>query len=257
MTRIDVNYTGGYENLFALKKGNRALFSTMKISNEEFLLKVFKRCSEEKIKVVDRLLDLSYNGIHVFPVGKVYVHGRDEGYLCHYYMAAVDFSDALSLFFPYNLKYQATFDTSSQLRFLHQNGFIANDIRLNNNILSCSSHHGMMVDFEDMILEDDYVKKGASYRFYDEKREVLPSSKWDDAKKQFICNTSLLTGINFESIVISKSQAEFLSYFHFDKEVYDFSSSLFENEEIHYFDEIAPKFQDEEKVNYYVKQLKI
>lgn len=252
---MDVNYTDGYEKLFKIQDGDRSMFSRMTIDDEEYLLKVFTNCTEEKRKVVERFRDLSCEGVHAFPMGKVYVYGRDEGYVCKYYSDALNFADCWCSILPYDLKYQATFDNSKQLRFLHQNGFIANDIRLTNNIISFKEQHGMMIDFEDMILEDEYRDKSSYYRFFDKDWNALPSSKWGDVKKQFICNVSLLLETNIEEFAICSNQEKFLSLFRFDSEIHSFASSLFEDGEILYFDTIAPSFSDSEKVKYYAKSL--
>lgn len=253
---LDVQYADGYDKLISMKNGKHASFSRMKVEGEDYLLKVYHNCTDGKIRVIDRFRDLSYDGVHAFPVGNVYVYGRNEGYVSKEYTDALDFSDeGCSDVFPYSLKYQATLDVSSQLRFLHENGFIVNDIRLTNNLISFHYQHGMMIDFENMILEGDHQNPASYYKLYEYNyREALPPSKWEDVKKQFLCNTSLLLNQNFEYFVICHGFADLADNFTFDKDIYDFAKTLFYTDEILYFDEIAPKFQDEEKIKYYIKK---
>lgn len=257
MKWTNVTYTGGYENLVQKQNGKSSKFSQIEIDGCQYLLKVFNKCTDGKRMVIDRFRSLSYDKVNAFPVGKVYVYDRDEGYLSKYYEGAVDFSSDLCSMIPYDIRYQATLDVSSQLRFLHQNGFIANDIRLANNIISFRERCGAMIDFEDMILEDDYQYKPSYYHFYldTEKRVWSWPTKLDDAKKQFLCNVSLLLNEDFESAVIFRGVDEFLGKFSFDKEVSEFANDLFLGQGTLYFDEIAPKFQDEERVKSYIKNL--
>lgn len=117
----------------------------------------------------------------------------------------------------------------------------------------------MLLDFEDMILEDDYQYKPSYYHFYldSEQRVWVGPTKLDDVKKQFLCNISLLFNKDFESAVICWGVSNFLESFSFDKEVFEFVNDLFLGQEILYFDEIAPSFNDVDKVKHYAKQIKI
>ena len=253
----DINYVEGYDKLYSMKNGKHSSFYQMNIEGEEYLLKIFQVCTDEKLKVIDRFRDLDYSGVNAFPTGNVYVYGRAEGYLCKYYPNAIEFPLASSSIVSYDTRYQATLDTTSQLRFLHQNGFIVNDIRLVNNVLSSPFGHGMLLDFEDMILEDDYQYKPSYYHFYLDSEERVWGwpTKLDDVKKQFLCNASLLLGKDFESAVICRGVNQFLEKFSFDKEISEFVNDLFLGQETLYFDEIAPKFQDEERVKSYIKNI--
>ncbi len=253
----DVIYMDGYENLVRRESGKHSKFAQREIGGVQYLLKIFDKCTDDKRTVIDRFRNLSYEGVNAFPTGKVYVYDRDEGYVSKYYDGAVDFSDDLCSIIPYDVRYQATLDICSQLRFLHMNEFIANDIRLANNLVSFRDRCGLMIDFEDMILEDDYKVKSTYYRFYKKGyNEKLPPSKWDDVKKQFICSVSLLLAQDFETLILCRDEYDFLNKFSFDSELYEFTNQLFRDDKVIYFDEIAPKFRDEEKVRSYIKSMK-
>lgn len=250
----DVIYMDGYENLVRRESGKNSKFAQREIGGVQYLLKIFDKCTDDKRTVIDRFRNLSYEGVNAFPTGKVYVYNRDEGYVSKYYEGAVDFSDDLCSIIPYDVRYQATLDICSQLRFLHMNGFIANDIRLANNLVSFRERCGLMIDFEDMILEDDYHYKPSYYHFHN--FSSIWTTKSEDVRKQFICNVSLLLNENLEKFCIVNNQNKFLERFSFDKDIYDFAETLFNSEEVLYFDEIAPKFRDEEKVRSYIKSMK-
>lgn len=252
---MNVVYTDGYSNLTIKKNGTNSRFSQRELDGRQYLLKIFIDPTDSKRAVVDQFRRLSYDKENAFPIGKVYVYDRDEGYVSKYYEGAVDFSCNLCSMIPYDIRYSATLDISSQLQFLHENGFIVNDIRLTNNLISFKEHCGLMVDFEDMLLEssyeDNYKDSVAYYYFYKKGHdEKLPPSKWDDAKKQFLCCASLLLENDFEMLAICNSDQVLLEKFKFDKEIYEFTRQLFHSDNVLYFNEIAPKFQDEEKINF-------
>lgn len=257
MKWIDIDFNRDHDVLFTSPDGNRSSYFRKEINGEYYWGKVFNDPTDDKRKVIDRFQGLSYEGVHAFPVGRVYYHNKVIGYLSNQCFGSVSFCDDLAFLYPYNIRYQASLDVSSQLRFLHQNGFIVNDVRCSNNLLLFHDKHGVMIDFEDMILEDDYQDKPTYYRFYLDDQHLVSegASKHLDTRKQFICNTSLLLGNNLEEKFIVHGKTEFLKSISFDREVLEFANELFCGKSTLYFDEIAPRFQDEEKVKSYVKNI--
>lgn len=256
MRWLNIDYTSKINDFSKFTDGNHASFSIAEIEGEKYLFKKYdEKCDSNRKMVIDKFENITYDKVNAFPVGNFFIDGENRGYLSKYYEGAVNFSDPLSFIIPYDVRYQATLDVSSQLRFLHENGVIANDIRLANNLISFRERCGVMIDFEDMILESNYVYRPSYYHFYlDDDHLVFASpTKLDDVKKQFVCNTSLLLGKNLESVIMRRAEL-FLDMLSFDQDIYDFTRTLFYSEEMLYFDEIAPKFQDEEKVKSYIKE---
>ncbi len=258
MAWLNIDYTDKTRDFSRFLDGSHASFSVEEIDGKKYLAKKYNCIWDyDHIKNIRKFRNLTYDKVNAFPVGSIFIRGKEVGYLSNYYDGAVNFSDDFCSLIPYDTRYQATLDISSQLRFLHENGFIVNDIRLANNLVSFRGHCGVMVDFEDMILENHYKFKQAYYYFYklDSQQNILSPSKWEDVKKQFVCNTSILLDENLEKFVIYNGVKEFLEKFQFDSDIYEFAKTLFNSEEILYFDEIAPRFQDEERVKYYAKSL--
>lgn len=256
---MDVNYTNENQNFVRFSDGTNASFSIIEMNGEKYLAKKYDNPWDHRyVKVIQRFQKLSYDKVNAFPVGEIFIDKKSRGYLSKYYEDAVNFSDELCSVIPYDIRYQATLDISSQLRFLHENGFIVNDVRLANNLISFREQCGVMIDFEDMILEDDYRTTTSTYYYFYESGtgHDLPPSKWEDAKKQFICNTSLLLGIDLEKAFISDNNIyNLVVKFSFDKDIYDFSRTLFNSDEVLYFDEIASRFRDEERVKHWIKRM--
>lgn len=209
---MNVNYTNENQNFVRFSNGMNASFSIIEVNGESYLAKKYDNPWDYRyVKVIQRFQKLSYDKVNAFPVGENFIDKKSRGYLSKYYEDAVNFSDELCSVIPYDIRYQVTLDVTSQLRFLHENGFIVNDVRLVNNLISFKEHCGLMVDFEDMLLvssyEDSYKDSVAYYHFYkggyDEK---LPPSKWDDTKKQFLCCASLLLENDFEMLAICNSE---------------------------------------------------
>lgn len=61
---------------------------------------------------------------------------------------------------------------------------------------------------------------------------------------------------DFETLILCRDEYDFLNKFSFDSELYEFTNQLFRDDKVIYFDEIAPKFRDEEKVQSYIKIMK-
>lgn len=160
---------------------------------------------QEKIKVMNEIFKLEYNGFNVFPKDFVYTKEKACGYLNKYLENAVNFLECLNISLPYLLRFNAAIDTSKQLKFLHQNGIIANDIKLANHIISIPNSHGSLLDFENMILINDYKVKCSTYRFY-KNFDILKPSFYEDVKKQFICDLSLLFQYDFENLMIDTDE---------------------------------------------------
>ena len=84
---------------------------------------------------------------------------------------------------------------------------------------------------------------------------MLPPSKLEDCKKQFICNLSLLLNQDFETQVICCDEWFLFKKFAFEKELIEFMNALFKGTEPLYFDEIITLFS-EDKIEEYQKMLK-
>lgn len=257
MKWIDIAYIKDQDCLFFHPNGYHSSYFKREIDGEVYWGKLFVEPSDNKRKIIDKFQNLSYEGVHAFPIGRVYNNCEVEGYLSNYYFGSVTFSNVLSVPIPYDIRYQACLDVSSQLQFLHQNGFIVNDIRCANNLISIHEEHAVMIDFEDMILENDYQYKPSYYRFFLDEFHLVSEcpSKHIDTRKQFICNVSLLLGENLEEKFIVGGKSEFLKRISFDREILEFADELFCGKSVLYFDEIAPKFQDGERIKNYVKNM--
>lgn len=247
-------------NPFLFEQGKNSYFAKVNIDGRKHLLKFFnvtdEEILEEKVNTIKHFKKMKYDDFNAFPIDTISVNGCEKGYLSQYIENSVTFYEKEGYSLPYDLRYRAVLDNTEQLKFIHRNGFILNDVRLSNHMISVDDQRGFLVDFEDSILESDFKIKPTYYRFYrPSEYEMLPPSKNDDAKKQFICNLSILMQEDFESFVIARSEWSLLNRLAFNYEIYNFADALFRGNDILYFDQIAPAFSDEEKVLSYKREL--
>jgi serine/threonine protein kinase len=159
--------------------GNNSFFALLEKDGNLYLFKFFDCFRDElceKLRIIERFKDLKYNGLNAFPLDSFLLEDEmnecpENGYVCKYYKDAHDFKDLMYnemvQSIPYPVRYQATLDISKQLAFIHELGFIYNDMRFSNCMISPQLGHGFLVDFEDMILEDEFKIKKSYYRFTD------------------------------------------------------------------------------------------
>jgi len=244
---------------FIFEKGKNSYFCKIKDENNNpILLKFFNGTDEEikrKIEIIKKLIKIKYDGINAFSKEIIIVDGIEKGYSCDFYPSAITYLERKNI--PLTLKLKAINDNTEQLKFLHTNGYIVNDVRLDNHMICFQNNCGFLVDFEDMMFENDKIITPAHYRFYKDNYTVmLPPSKQEDVKKQFLCHLSLLFDYDFETYVISRGESDLMDEFRFKKEIYEFMEILFSGENVIYFDDILFLFDSEDKIKEYTKILK-
>ena len=225
--------------------------SYFNIVNNKIIEKFFMGTEQEiklKIDIIKPLISICYDDINAFPLNIINDNDGHKGYSCNYYKNSFL---PLEYNISYDMKYNTIINTVKQLKFLHKMGYIVNDVRLSNYLLIKEYNTGTLIDFEDMIFEDDDIIKPSYYRFYKKGTyDRLSPSKLEDCKKQFICSLSLLLDQDFEMKVICSDEWDLLQKFSFKKELYDFMEILFKGKELLYFDEIMSLFTEKDIVEY-------
>ncbi len=248
-------------NFFLFEHGKNSAFRTVIEKDKMYLEKYFNYETEEerteKIKTIDEVLKLQYSGFSLLPEEFTYQEEIACGYKTLYLENSYNFEEKESFALPYPLRLHACSDTASLLHFLHMNGFIFNDIKLTNHVISATGGDASLVDFEDMILKKDYKVKPTSYRFFDPYTyKMKKPSLHEDVKKQFICHLSLLLQENFEAFVISSNEWQLLEKLKVDKEIYEIANILFHDEGLIYFQDIGELFIDQERIANLSRKLK-
>lgn len=245
-------------NFFIFEYGKNSAFRKIKLNEDIYLEKYFSYDTEEeridKIKITEEIIKYSNNN-YLLPIDTIYTDNIPCGYLIKYLENSLNFAENTK-HIPYNLRLNACLNTSIELQYLHNLGFIFNDIKLSNQLLTLDGL-GFLIDFEDMILINDYKIKASTYRFFiEDSYNIYKPSIYEDLKKQFICNLSILLQIDLENFVIRFDEWNLLEHFKIDKTLYLITKAIFKNNLI-YFHDLKQYFSDEEKINSLKKQINI
>lgn len=242
-----------FRESFLLKKipemeGAFGFLATYKSLPKGTVIKVLNSESNLKRRNIKRLLRGNFIENSGYPLDYYSVDEHFRGFIMLYFDKALTFEEEIkNAHFTHREKMKAAIDCARQLKQLHKQGFLFNDIALSNQLIDKDGGH--LVDF-------DAVTKGQNETSVETHYDLilggtkLSSSYNLDRLYQAITNLSLLYGIDLEEIIIKMPNIKsIIGIFKENKDIYYLLESYLSNDNNSpYFDVLEKSLQDENRI---------